>query len=329
MQQEAVVKIVYQIVTLIMLGLTGYVSGKSRYLPDNAGTILSRLVIKLTAPILIVTTMANYDFDRKTLSDGIFIYIFGIVFLILAFVISSMMTKVLKLEGMTDSMYKMLSMFGNVIFLAYPLLKVLYGDKGIIYAVFYNVANDTLLWTLGVYLVNKHKTSDWKKNLKHLINGNTIAFSLGLFFMLINLKSLINSSNVIVKDIYKLVFDTFNPLGHTTVYLSMLFIGLILSEVKIESFSDLIKRYPLFVLSLFKLAVVPVIALVVLNMLGTLVDPFVKAIIVLQLAMPCGTIVPALASQYDSDYKFATEGVFVSTILGIFSLPLILNAIIM
>lgn len=328
MQQDAVVKIIYQIITLALLGLTGFVSGRSKYLPENSGVILSRIVIKLTAPILIFTTMANYDVDSKLLGDALFIYIFGMGFLIMAFLASRILSKAMKLEHTTDSVYKMLSLFGNVIYLAYPLLQVLYGAKGIIYAVFFNLANDTLLWTFGIYLVNRHKTSDWRNNLKHLVNGNTIAFAFGVLFMLANIKSRINASGIFAKEIYTFLFNSFSPLGHTTIYLSMLFIGLILSEVKISTFSELKKRYPLFVLCFFKLLAVPVSALAIMNLFGGVVDSFVKAIIVLQLAMPCGTIVPALASQHDSDYKFATEGVFLTTILSMITLPLVLNLII-
>ncbi|MCX7710098.1 MAG: AEC family transporter [Clostridia bacterium] len=329
MQQEAVIKVIYQIITLALLGFTGYISGKSKYLPEDAGVILSRIVIKLTAPLLIVTTMANYDFDSKTLRDGLTIYILGILFLLLAMLFGTLTSKGLRLQGAASNMYVMLSMFGNVIFLAYPLLSSIYGEKGIIYAVFFNLSNDTLLWTLGVYLVNRHHTMEWKSNLKHLINGNTIAFSIGVLFVLTNLRTVINHSGPLAKDIYNLLFNTFNPLGKTTIYLSMLFIGLILSEVKISSFADLMKRYPLMILSLFKLLLVPVVAFLMLNLAGGVIDPFVKAIVVLQLAMPCGTIVPALAAQYDSDYKFATEGVFISTLLGMVTLPVILNMILL
>ncbi len=48
----------------------------------------------------------------------------------------------------------------------------------------------------------------------------------------------------------------------------------------------------------------------------------VKTIVVLQLAMPGATVMPALAVQYGADYKFATETVFVTTLLGMVTIPL-------
>lgn len=322
-------QVVVRILMLSLLGLTGFIAGRTKYLPDNAGVVLSRIVIKLTAPILIVCTMASKSFTGKDFSNGIWIYGFGLSFLLLAYFISLFASKQMGIEGATVNVYQMLSMFGNVMFLAYPLFTTLtsvFGDKGLIYAIFFNLANDTLLWTLGIYLVNRHKTSNWKSNLKHLVNGNTIAFSIGLACIIFNLQYFVNKFPI-VKGIYNIAFDTFSPLGNTTIYLSMVFIGLILSEVRINSMKELVKRYRIFVLAFLKLLLVPILAATVFFILGQRIDSIVKSTVVLQLAMPCGTIVAALASQYDSDYKFATEAVFISTLLGIVTLPLIVTII--
>lgn len=325
---EQVFTLVNQISILGMLGLTGYIAGKTRYLPDNSGVVISRVVIKLTAPLLIFTTLASRSFTKDILINGIWIYTLGIFFMLVSFAAGHTVSKALKLKGATENIFKMHFMFGNVIFLAFPLLKSLYGDDGVVYAVLFNLANDTILWTLGIYLVNKHNKIQFNQIAKHLINGNTIAFGSGLIIILLktNFKQLIDTIPYIY-DISGFVFKTFHPLGETTVYLSMLFIGLILSEIRITSAKDLLKRYPIFILTLFKLIIIPIFALLLLTLLGGLIDPLAKAIIVLQLAMPCATIVPALAAQYDSDYRFATENVFFTTILGIATMPFIVYLI--
>jgi malate permease and related proteins len=268
--------------------------------------------------------MAGYNFDRETLLNGVWIFAFGFVFILFSGLISLVASHTLKLKDATSNVYKMLSMFGNVIFMAYPVLNAIFKEEGIIYGIFFNLANDLVLWTIGVYLVNKHNTNNWKDNLKHLINGNTIAFGTGVIFILINLQQIVEN-NAQVKQVYDLLNSTFSPLGKTTIYLSMLFIGLILSEVKVNSFSDILKRYPLGVLALLKLLIVPGAAFILLYSIGDIISPMVKSIIMIQLAMPCGTIVSALASQYESDYKFATEGIFITTILSIITLPVIVH----
>ncbi len=321
---EQVYSIIQSIMMLGLLGLTGYVIGKTGYLPQKTGNILSGIVIKVTTPILIFTTMANRNFKSSDLSDGLQIYLFGLLFILIAFLVGTFASKTMGLEGQEDSIYKMQSMFGNVIFLAFPLLKTLYGDQGIIYAIFFNLANDTLLWTLGIYLVNKHKNNNWKQNLKHLINGNTVAFAGGLLCIAFHLQYFVGKYEI-VSNIYSIFYKTFNPLGNTTIYLSMLFIGLILSGIKINRAKDFLKKYPLFVVSSLKLLVIPCLAILYFYFFGSGINFMVKNIVVLQLAMPCSTLVPGLALQYGSDYNFATEAVFVSTLLGFVTLPFLVG----
>ncbi|MDP4091812.1 MAG: AEC family transporter [Bacillota bacterium] len=314
--------IVRQIIILTLLGATGFVAGKTKYLPESTGPILSKCVVKLTTPLLIIATMSQYSFKGKTLETGLFIYFFGLIFLFLSFLTSVFMSSRLKLDGPAASVYSMCSTFGNVMFMAYPLLTALYGTKGIIYAIFFNLSNDTLLWTLGIYLVNRHNTVNWKDNLKHLINGNTVSFTIGILLSVINFQNLVVNNNTVAAA-YRLFNDSLGKLGGTTIYISMVFIGIILSEVKIDGVKGLLQRYPVFVMSLFKLILIPAAAFLLMSLFDGILDPFVKKVVVLQLGMPAGTIVAALASQYDSDYKFATENIFVTTIASVLTLPLL------
>lgn len=314
--------ILKQILILTLLGVTGFAAGKGKFLPENSHKYISALILKITMPFLIFTTMGNYSFTGETLKNGFLIFVLGIFFILLGGFISLGPCKLLGIREKTKNIYIAQSMFGNVIFMAYPLLKAMYGDEGIVYAIFFNIANDAILWTLGVYLFNRHNTENWKDNLSHLVNPNTLAFMGGLLIIL--LKGIFNFENTLVyKSIWDIFYSAFYNLGHITIYLSMIFIGLILSGVRLRGIKDIFDRAIYLVYSLFKLIIVPVAAILFFKATGNFFDLFVKRIVALQLAMPASTIVSALALEYDSDYNAATEGIFVSTILSIFTLPLI------
>lgn len=314
--------IVNQIIVLTLLGVTGFAAGRKKYLPDDSHKYISALILKITMPFLIFTTMGNYTFTGETLKNGFFIFILGMVFLLLGGFISVGPCKLMRIGGKAKNIYIAQSMFGNVIFMAYPLLKAMYGDLGIVYAIFFNIANDAILWTLGVYLFNRHNTKSWKENLSHLINPNTLAFVGGI--VIIVSKSLFHIENSdVYGEIWGIFYTAFNGLGHTTIYLSMVFIGLILSNVEISGLKDVLSKARYLVYSAFKLLIVPILALLFFKLTHNSFDVFVKRIVVLQLAMPASTIVSALALQYGSDYNAATEGIFISTILSIFTLPVI------
>ncbi len=311
-----------QIIILTLLGLTGFAAGKTGFLPENSHKYISALILKITMPFLIFTTMGNYTFTHETLTNGLYIFILGVIFILIAGLIALGQCKILRIKEKTKNIYIAQSMFGNVIFMAYPLLKAMYGDIGIVYAIFFNIANDAILWTLGIYLFNKHNTKSSRDNLLHLINPNTLAFLGGIAMIFLKFQFKIEKTYAF-KKIWSVFYEAFNGLGHTTIYLSMVFIGLILSGIKITDFNDIVSKLKYFVLSMFKLLIVPFAAILFFNLAKGVFNPFVVKIVVLQLAMPASTIVSALALQYDSDYNAATEGIFVSTILSIITLPLI------
>ncbi|HHV99448.1 MAG TPA: AEC family transporter [Clostridiaceae bacterium] len=320
MQQITIIR---QIVILVILALVGFISGKKKHLPENSGVVLSKFVVKVTLPSLIFTTLTGYDFSKQEIIDGCIVYICGLVFILFSFVIAKLISDRLKIDDAQKSIYKMLSTFGNIAYMGFPLLESLYGNRGLIYAIFFQLANDTLLWTLGIYLVNRQNTKSWRDNIKHLFNINTLAFAIGIVAIAVNFQELTRRFGLL-GTVYKMVFDALNPLGKSTTYISMIFIGLILSKATFRSVSDIFKKYSIFIFSFVKLLVIPVVAYIVLQFAGRNLDPLVLNVIVLQLAMPAGTIVSALTAEYNSDYQYATEGVFISTVLSVITLPLLL-----
>jgi len=317
------ITIIRQIIILVILALIGFISGKKNYLPKNSGVILSKLVVKVTLPSLIFTTLTGYDFSRQEIIDGCLVYISGIILLLLSFLIAKFISGRLKIDEVQKNIYKMLSIFGNIAYMGFPLLESLYGSRGLIYAIFFQLANDTLLWTLGIYLVNKQNAKSWKDNIKHLFNINTLAFAIGILAIAVNFQELTQKYSLL-GTVYNMVFDALNPLGKSTTYISMIFIGLMLSNTTFRSVSDILKKYSIFIFSFVKLLVIPIVAYVVLLIAGKSFDPLVVNIIVLQLGMPSGTIVSALTAEYNSDCQYATEGVFISTVLSVITLPLLL-----
>lgn len=315
--------VINQIVIILLLALLGYLAGRSKYLPENSGLYVSKLVIKVTAPSLIIATMSAYDFTDKTLRDGLSISFAALCFLALAGLVGFAAARLLKLEGAGENVFRAHLMSGNVGYLALPLLKSIFGEKGLVYAVFFVIAHDVLVWTYGVYLLNRHRDSTFRENMKQFINANTISYVLGLIFAFTNLHRHIEASPV-ATALYDVLYGVLNPVGNMTLYLVMIFIGLTLAENRAEKLRELFEKHTTLILVSLKLLVIPALAFFILNLLGGLVDPFVKVILILELAMPCAAIIPALAVQYGSDHRLATDNVIYSTLFAMLTLPLFL-----
>lgn len=308
---------------MLVLAIMGYMAGRSKYLPQNSSVYISSLVIKITAPSLIISTMAAYDFTDKTLRDGLSISIYAVCFIALAGLIGLAASRLMRLKGPKANVFKAHIMFGNTSYLALPLFKSIFGEKGLVYAVFFVIFHDMILWTLGVYLLNRHGGKTWKDNLNKFFNVNTLSYTLGLLIAIINLQHLVRQSPVL-GTVYNIIYSTLNPLGNMTLYLVMIFIGLNLAENRMGGLRSLFRKHTTLVLAFLKLLLIPALVYVLMNMAGGFIDPFVRIVLVLELAMPCASIVPVLAMQYGSDHRQATENVIYTTLFAMFTLPVFL-----
>lgn len=307
--------ILSQILVLFILAAIGFVSGKTGYLPEKAGTVVSKLVMRVTMPALILSKMLSADFSADNYFDGLKLVAVALVTLLMIFAITRPFTRLMKIPDKSRNVYCMQSLFGNVIFFAFPLFQALFGDIGVLYALFFNVGNDILLWTLGIYLAGKHKGGGFGNALKHILNMNMIMFIIGLILVLSNLSAKLKGG---------VVYQTADMIGKATSPLSMIFVGLVMASSK-GMFKNLGKKMLSILLTLQKQLIVPVLAGLVLLFAvkqGWISD-VVMMIAVMQLAMPVGTLTVSIAAEYDSDYEMAADNVFVSTLLSIITLPLI------
>jgi len=300
----------------------GYISGKTGYMPKDAGAIISKTVIHITAPALILNTMTSYNFDAKTLSDSLMIGLLAILFISFSLLVGVVTGRLLKLKGPTYNVFKAHSMFGNISYLGLPLLKTVFGDKAVVLAVFYVLANEVLVWTAGIYLLNEHQ-GHISSTLKKFINQNTIVCLFGLIFALLNLQQYFVSN-----DAAKYIFDIFHgvvgPLGNCTLPLVMLYVGLSTAENPDWRFRNILKKPATLSLTLVKLLIIPLLSLGILLLFGGSIDPFVRTIVIMELAMPCAAVIVPLSAEYGSDHRQAADNVIYTTILSLFTLPLFL-----
>jgi len=107
-------------------------------------------------------------------------------------------------------------------------------------------------------------------------------------------------------------------LAEATFPLSMLVIGSGLAQIKI---SGIFKDLNIWIYSILKLLIIPVVAIILLNYFNVS-DP-IRTILVLQIAMPAAANGVIFAERYDGNYIFAAESLFLSTLMAAVSIPLI------
>lgn len=300
--------IVNSILTLGLAMLIGFVCVKTGYITTEQKNALSKIIIRITLPVLVVTSLTKMDMDAEKVANCFILAGIALVVIGIMWIVGTVFSRVFKMEKKRAIVYSSMYAFGNVVFMAYPLIQELYGAEGLLYAAVYAMMNDLYLWTLGVYKmasINSAETSI-RKNLKNLVNPATIGFVISFIMMIFGLK------------FTGVVGDVLNGIGGTTTYLSMLFIGGTLAGV---DFKRIYKRIPLFVLTAVKMLILPMILIFAFKLLS--IDETVKHVIILQAAIPTATILTIVATEYNGDVTYSAEGAFITTIASLATLPLV------
>ncbi len=305
-------KIFEQILILSIMTVIGVIAFKLKAITRENANGLVKVIMKITLPLLIFTTFAGTELTDEILISFPFVFFSSFFIVFILYLLSKLSAKTLKLDKENTALHNVHTMFGNVVFLGFPLLDALLpGGEGLIYATIFQLGHDTLMWTWGIFILNSGAPKKTNNKLKHLINPTTISFILGLIFLIAKIK------------IPNLIFTPLSNIGHTTIYLSMIYVGVVLAAVKLKSLVSNLRSY---VLSFNKLILGPIVLLAGFYLLKhTGVNIPQKAVIssVMQAAMPCMIIISVLAEEMGLNSKQAVENIFVTSILSMGSLPLI------
>lgn len=211
------------------------------------------------------------------------------------------------------SIFKTHCVFGNLVYLGFPLIYALYGEEGLLYAGMFQFVSNMMIWTIGVIILNQGKNLSLRQNIQHIWNPNTYAVIIGFIMFLLSVK------------LPSVLMKSFGGLGDSTTYLSMLYIGSMMYHSSLKGF---LNRREVYIFTVNKLIILPVILLVILSKVVTYIpggiDSTVIAVLVLLSAMPGMANVVIMAKIFDADDELATANVAVSTIFSIITLPLIL-----
>lgn len=298
--------IVSSILTLGLAVLIGFISVKTGYLDIKIKDAISRVIMRITLPLLMITSLTKLTLDQSKVTNSIITVIASLLIIGILFFSGKITSKFMKLDAAGRRTHICMSCFGNVVFIAYPLIQALLGDEGLLYAALFAFANDCWLWSAGVYTMSggSDKTVSQWKNLRKLITPSTIGFMISLVMLITGFRF-----TGIIKEVLTNV-------GSLTTYLSMLFIGMTLAIV---DFRNIFKRVSLYVLIAVKMLIIPALLVLVFKFIP--IDITVKSVLILQAAIPTSTVVVILTTDYNCDTVYGAEGVFLSTLISLVTLP--------
>ncbi len=296
--------VLQQVFVIFLLIVIGAVVKRLRVVTDDVIREVGSLVLNVTLPAFLITSM-NMEFSPSVLkSSAIFIvislsvYVFGILMVKPA-------TWLLKVDGKAMDVYEYIILFSNFGYMGYPVIDLIYGSQGVFYAAIYNLPFSFLVWTHGVHVLKRHTDSAGSHSKRFHINASLVAIVTGFILFLLSV------------DLPAPIFDALALVGSMTTPLSMMFIGFILAD---SDFKQLTMDWKVYAFSVLRLLIMPVCVYLVLTTLGF--DGLLLGVPVVISAMPAAANSAVIAAQYGSDYQLASRAIFISTLLSIATIPL-------
>ena len=290
-------------VVLFIIVILGYVACRLGYMGDKFDKKLSSIVVDITCPLLVLSSVMGDDLPDRTLilpllGVGFLTYIILLVF---GFWVPRLISKSHDDQGMIGFAL----MFANVGFIGYPIVSSIFGPHAVFYAALLNMPNTFFIFTAGVMLI-KGEYSLKQFNPKVLISPAM----LGAFLAAIIVALGIHTPDIIARPV--------TMVGTITVPAALMIIGSSMAKLPLR---DIIGSTKVYITALLRLTVVPLSIYFLFKVCG--VNDMVNNINTVVIAMPVASFGTMFCLKYGRDPSLITETTFITTLGSIITIPLI------
>ena len=290
-------------VILFTIVVLGYALCKLGYMGDKFDQKLSSIVIDVTCPAMILSSVMGAELPDRSL----ILPLLGIGFLtyILLLVYGFWVPRFVSKSRDEQGMIGFALMFANVGFIGYPIVSAIFGPKAVFYAALLNIPNTFFIFTAGVMLVKG------EHNMKSL--SAKVLFSPAMIAAFV--AALMVAFGVRTPDI---IARPVTMVGNITIPAALMVIGSSMARLPLK---EIIGRPKVYVASLLRLVVVPLSVYFLFRFCG--VTDVINNINTVIIAMPVASYGTMFCMKYGRNPSLMTEMTFITTLGSILTIPLI------
>lgn len=289
----------------VLVGI-GIFLQKRKVLTKEATPVISRIVVDICNPALIVSTIltGNITVTHEEFLKGVGVSACVYLFFILIGYIISGLIRVPKDER---KFYTIMSIYGNVGFLGIPVAKAILPENAMLYVIICNVFYCLLFYTHGVTALSSGRE---KMNLKKLLSPGVLMSILALVIFWFDLK------------LPEVVVKTVDYIGCPTVFLSMILLG---ASVARSNILKEMKSVPLWLYIAVRMVLVPVATVLVLKGIGASED--MVRTFCLMCAVPVGNLPMIQAEKTGERTDVLSRGIIVTTVFSFISITVLMSIV--
>lgn len=294
---------------LFLIMLVGFICQKIGLMNATGNKMISVLVVQVANPALILAAGINKT-DTIEGKNLLFAVLLALGIYTLAIICSMIVPKLLKIPKRQVGTYKAMMVFSNIGFMGFPVISAVYGAQALLYASIFLIPFNVLIYTWGIKIMTENNPKEESK--KNKIPWGKI-FNVGVISCIITMILYITKLPV-----PKMIETTVNYFSGLTAPLSMMVIGASMVNMKLK---DLFLNKKMLVFMFIKMLLIPIIGVLIIKPMG--LSRELVGVCLIMLATPVGSMNAMLTQQYDGDYELASQGVALSTILSVATMPLL------
>lgn len=312
-----------QMAVLLLVTFAGYIAGKLGYIDAEMRDRLTRILLNITLPCMIVASVGELDAQS---AHGLIPIAFGLAvtqyFLLLA--CGALCNFMLRVPKEQRSLYLFMSTCVNNGFIGLPTIAAIYGNQTVLFSSIFITVLAFFTYSVGFAILagpaegESDAAVGTKKRLiaamrgipwKSVVNPAMVASILAIVLLL---------AGVHVPHVLN---DAMDMLGSVTAPVAMMIVGALLSSVRFRTVVTEVRLYPFVV---FRQLLAPLALLYALRALG--IDETIVIVYVIMFSMPVGSMTSTFASQFGRDPLLPAKGTIVSTIASFAIIPILVIA---
>ena len=294
--------ILNQMIILFLIMVIGYIINKAGILDQTLNQKMSSLVLNVTSPALILSSVRTPT--NGSLNSVIQIFLISIAIYMLLPIVGILISKILKIPKEDRNLYQFMTIFSNIGFMGYPVIQSIFGEKALFFAAICNLVFNLVCYSYGVYLISGSGKLSF--DFRQLINPGIIFSIIAIIIYLTKYQ------------MPQIIGETSNLIGSMTVPLAMMIMGSSLAEIPIKEVLNDIKIY---LYTIIKQILIPILFWWVLKFI--IQDPTILGVLVILIAMPVGSIAIMFCDQFGGNTTLASKSVFITTLSSVFTIPVL------
>lgn len=293
-------------ITLFIYIFIGFICARVKVIDDDVVKKVNKVLLCIGQPAIILSSVLNTQLNMS-IADVVWFFVLVTIMQILLLIFGFVFTPLYVRQKDERGIFRFMIAFGNTGFMGVPIISALFGEDMVFLASIGMVPFFMFVYSVGIILLRGHSKGE-KLDLHFLHSPALISVFLAviLFFMKL--------------PIPVPVLDAADGLSDMLVPLSMVVIG---ANLGMSRLSELYADWRMFVLSLLKLVVSPLLIFLICGLFVE--NDIFLGVLVVSAAMPVAVLASVLSTEYGGKVRVGSRGVFITTLLSLITIPLIMG----